>query len=308
MRKVLLLKSLEDFYDMDYTGDRESINPLSMALTKKFLPKWSDSTLKNEIISRFHCLPCLRLRLTVQCEQGSDIVNALSLHVKQYDLEREYWKDKVINEDELNGIAEIFFRSIGYSKIVCRGTDEIEMFIAKLAEDVPLVNEYFKIVEIADEEGLKWYRYHSNPYHSLSKIWGISTEFDGCVLKGEIIDFGRCSMVVMMVEPAIDLRMKGGNSAPIWGNEGRELANQLLINLYHAYNCIHDKLEVIRKKYKELVLEYIDYDRKIDEADDFEEREALDFERRNLFKQAFKEIIGYSIENIDSYLITNKLV
>lgn len=308
MRKVLLLKSLEDLYDMDYTGSREPINPLSMALTKKFLPKWSDSTLKTEIISRFHCLPCLRLLLTVQCEQGSDIVSTLGLQVEQYDLEREYWQGKVIDENELNCMAETFFRSIGYSKIVCRDTDEIEIFIAKLAEDVPLVKEYFEIVDIADEEGLKWYRYHSNPYHSPSKIWEISTEFDGCVLKGEIIDFGRCSMVVMMVEPAIDLRMKGGNSAPIWGNEGQELANQLLIDLYHAYNCIHDKLEVVLKKYKELVSEYADYDRKIDEADDFEEREALDFERRNFFKQAFRKIIGYNIENIDSYLITNKLV
>ena len=308
MRKVLLLKSLEDLYDMDYTGSREPINPLSMALTKKFLLKWSDSTLKTEIISRFHCLPCLRLLLTVQCEQGSDIVSALGLQVEQYDLEREYWQGKVIDENELNCMAETFFRSIGYSKIVCRDTDEIEMFIAKLAEDVSLVNEYFKIVEIADEEGLKWYRYHSNPYHHLNKVWSISVDYGGTMLRGEIINYDKFSVAVMMTSPAVDLRIRDGRSHIIWGNEGKKIAHQLLIDLFHAYQNINENIDAIRENYKELSEEYMNYNRLIDEADDFEEREALEFEKRNLFKQAFRNIIGYNIENIDSYLITNKLV
>lgn len=86
MKKILLLKSLESFYDMDYTGGIEPLNPLSLALTKKFLPKWSDGPLKTEIMNRFHCLPCLRLDLDAQCEQGSDIISALSLQVEEYDL------------------------------------------------------------------------------------------------------------------------------------------------------------------------------------------------------------------------------
>jgi len=307
MKKILLLKSLENFYDMDYTGSQEPINPLSMALTKKFLPKWSDSPLKTQIINKYHCLPCLRMELNVQCEQGSDIVDALNLQVERYDLEREYWKDKVIDEHELNRMTETFFHSIGYLKIVCCGTDEIETFIAKLAEDVPLVNQYFKIVDIAGEE-MRWYRYHSNPYHNPSKIWEISTEYEGVMLKGEIIDYNKSSITVMMTNPAVDLRMRDGRSHLIWGNEGKEIAHQLLIDLFHAYQNINENIDAIRENYKELSEEYMNYNRLIDEADDFEKREALDFERRNFFKQAFRKIIGYNIENIDSYLITNKLV
>ncbi len=308
MKKILLLKSLENFYDMDYTGNQEPINPLSMALTKKFLPKWSDSPLKTEIMNRFLCLPCLRLSLDAQCEQGSDIISALSLQVEEYDSEREYWRGKAIDADELNRMAEIFFRSIGYSKIVCCGTDEIETFIKRLAKDVRLVEDYFKVIEIEDEEGLEWYRYHSNPYHNPNKVWSISVDYGGTMLRGEIIDYDKSSVKVMMTNPAIDLCMRDGRSHLIWGNEGKEIARQLLIDLFHAYQNITENIDVIREKYKKLSVEYANYDRRIDEADDFEEREALEFEKRDLFKQAFKEIIGYNIENIDRYLITNKLI
>ncbi len=308
MKKILLLKSLESFYDMDYTGGIEPLNPLSLALTKKFLPKWSDSPLKTEIMNRFHCLPCLRLGLDAQCEQGSDIISALSLQVEEYDLERGYWRGKAIDADELNSMAETFFRSIGYPKIVCLGTDEIEMFIAKLAEDVSLVNEYFKIVEIADEEELEWYWYHSNPYHNPNRIWSISIDYGGTILRGEIINYDKSSITVMMTNPAVDLRMRDGRSHLIWGNEGKEIAHQLLIDLFHAYQNINDNIDVIREKYKELSEEYVNYERLIDETNDIEKREALEFEKRNFFKQAFREIIGYKVENIESFLITNKLI
>ncbi|MBO5250570.1 MAG: hypothetical protein J6B31_00995 [Bacteroidaceae bacterium] len=308
MKRVILLKSLENSYDMDYIGDALPTNALSIALTKKFLPKWEGSPLKSEIIRKFHCLPCLRLDLVVRCEQHTDIVSEVNLQVEQYDLEREYWKGKTIDSSALNEMAAEYFRSIGYLKTECVGTEEVGQFITKLAEDVPSVDKFFRMVDIADEEELKWYRYHTNPYHNPAKVWKISTEYEGIKLEGEITDFCKSSVTVMMTSPANDLRMRDGRNHLIWGYEGKEIAHQLLTDLFHAYKNIHNNMEAIREKYKALAPEYADYDRKIEKADDFEECEALEFEKRNLFRQAFKSIIGYRVENIDSYLITNKLV
>ena len=308
MKKILLIKSLEDYFDLDYIGGFEQANSLSVAITRTFLPKWGESPLKTLLISRFHHLPSLRLAFEYTFQQRSDILESLALTVVYGDIDHKHDERGMVDLILINDVVKEYFYSIGYLKVDCKGTDEIETFVKRLAKDVPLAEDYFKVIEIDNEEGLEWYRYHSNPYHNPNKVWSISVDYGGTMLRGEIINYDKSSVTVMMTNPAVDLRIRDGRSHIIWGNEGKKIAHQLLIDLFHAYQNINENIDVIREKYKVLSVEYANYDRRIDEADDFEEREALEFEKRNFFKQSFREIIGFSIENMENYFITNKFI
>ena len=147
MKKILLIKSLEDNYDLDYIGGFEQANSLSVAITRTFLPKWGESPLKTLLISRFHHLPLLRLAFEYTFKEGSDILESLALNFVYGDVDHEHDKRELVDLSQINDILKEYFYLIGYSKVDCKGTDEIEAFIKRLAKDVPLVEDYFKLIE-----------------------------------------------------------------------------------------------------------------------------------------------------------------
>lgn len=147
MKKILLIKSLEDNFDLDYIGSFEQANSLSVATTRAFLPKWGESPLKTLLISRFHHLPSLRLAFDYTFKEGSDILESLALNFVYGDVDHEHDKRELVDSSQINDILKEYFYLIGYSKVDCKGTDEIEAFIKRLAKDVPLVEDYFKLIE-----------------------------------------------------------------------------------------------------------------------------------------------------------------
>ena len=147
--KVLLKKSTED---MNWGGDDYdiiSLNPISKALTDCYLPLWSPSPLKALLLKRLGTLKRMYLHLRVDCEKDSSVVKSISLKCGMLDDVERMYDDNKVDWGKIKGCLTEYFLSIGYKSLQCTDDDTIVGFLKRIAQDVPLVKEYFEVIEEA---------------------------------------------------------------------------------------------------------------------------------------------------------------
>ena len=140
--KVLLKKSTED---MNWGGDDYDVitlHPISKALTDCYLPQWSLSPLKALLLKQLGTVKRMYLHLRVDCEKDSSVVKSISLMERMYD-------DNKVDWGKIKGCLTEYFLSIGYKSLQCTDDDTIVGFLKRIAQDVPLVKEYFEVIEEA---------------------------------------------------------------------------------------------------------------------------------------------------------------
>lgn len=124
-----------------------TLKSISKALTECYLPRWSPSPLKDLLYKELRTFRQMYLSLKVDCEKDSPVVKSIVL---QYDLlddwERTYESNKV-DWDKIRECLTEYFLSIGYKSLQCTDNEAIVGFLKRLEKDVPLVEEYFDIIE-----------------------------------------------------------------------------------------------------------------------------------------------------------------
>ena len=71
--KIVIIKSFADDYDSDHLQYDEGINPLSYALTKKFLNK--NGVLFHRLLNQFHLVPNIRIVLQAEHNEANEVVS-----------------------------------------------------------------------------------------------------------------------------------------------------------------------------------------------------------------------------------------
>ncbi len=145
--KVLLRKSTKD---MNWGGDDYDVitlNPISKALTDCYLPQWSPSPLKAMLLKRLGTIKQMYLYLRVDCEKGSPVVKSIALTCSLLDDVERMYDDKKVDWDKIGECLAEYFLNIGYPCIQCTDAEAIVAFLKRMEQDVPLVKEYFEIVE-----------------------------------------------------------------------------------------------------------------------------------------------------------------
>lgn len=145
--KVLLKKSTED---MNWGGDDYdiiSLNPISKALTDRYLPLWSLSPLKALLLKRLGTVKRMYLHLRVDCEKDSSVVKSIFLKCALLDDVERMYDDNKVDWDRIQKCLMEYFQSIGYKNMQCTGDEDIVNFVQRLEQDVPLTKAYFEIVE-----------------------------------------------------------------------------------------------------------------------------------------------------------------
>lgn len=147
--KVLLKKSTED---MNWGGDDYDVitlNPISKALTDCYLPQWSLSPLKALLLKRLGTVKRMYLHLRVDCEKDSSVVKSIFLKCALLDDVERMYDDNKVDWGKIKGCLTEYFLSIGYKSLQCTDDDTIVGFLKRIAQDVPLVKEYFEVIEEA---------------------------------------------------------------------------------------------------------------------------------------------------------------
>lgn len=145
--KAILKKSVEDWFWSGEEWDMLTLKPMSRALTKCYLPRWSPSPLKELLHKELRTFRQMYLSLKVDCEENSPVVKSISLQCDLLDdWERTYDDNKVDWAKVWECLTE-YFLSIGYPCIRCTKDEDMVAFIEKLIEEVPLTKDYFEIVD-----------------------------------------------------------------------------------------------------------------------------------------------------------------
>lgn len=140
MNKVILIKSMRDDYDWDISQSDEQINPLSFAITKMFLRK--DGELFLSLLSKFHLVPNVRLVLHTETNKNNEVVS-LRLLLERKDL----WMDHdFANKEAMQQAVADYFKRVGLTTIYPSSPQEIVTFVRWMAERVPTINYYLKVV------------------------------------------------------------------------------------------------------------------------------------------------------------------
>lgn len=153
--KVILKKRVDNAVYMDMDHDILDINKLSKAITRCYLPRWSPSPLQTSLLKKLGTVKPMFLYLLVECEERSKAVKTVRLTLDiQDDVDR--WAEQVgiVNVDwgSVMECVKEYFQSIGYKGIVCSGDRDVAAFVERLAQDVPLVTEYFETIYHYPEE------------------------------------------------------------------------------------------------------------------------------------------------------------
>ena len=152
---VLLIQCVEDFaYNCD-DYSYVDLTGINTALTAFFMPFWSFTPLKEMLLKRFQRMRRMYMKLDVEYDKRTLLVQSLALKCDLMDGDDRSWKygcREDMNWEGIQACLSDYFRSIGYEKIECKGSEEIIRFIHRLQSDVPLVGEYFKIVPRQDRE------------------------------------------------------------------------------------------------------------------------------------------------------------
>lgn len=147
--KVLLKKSTED---MNWGGDDYDVitlHPISKALTDCYLPQWSLSPLKALLLKQLGTVKRMYLHLRVDCEKDCSVVKSISLKCGMLDDVERMYDDNKVDWGKIKGCLTEYFLSIGYKSLQCTDDDTIVGFLKRIAQDVPLVKEYFEVIEEA---------------------------------------------------------------------------------------------------------------------------------------------------------------
>lgn len=149
--KAILKKSVEDRIWCGEEYDMLTLEPMSKALTKCYLPHFSPSPLKAFLLKKLTTFKQMYLYLKVDCEENSSIVKSISLECGLLgDVERMYDNDKV-DWTKIRDCLTEYFLCLGYPCIRCTNDEDIVNFIQRLEKDVPLAIEYFKVLYKYDE-------------------------------------------------------------------------------------------------------------------------------------------------------------
>lgn len=152
MKKVLLKKEEGDRWLLWENSDLLCVNRLSMELTTTYLyTSWGRPILLGRMLAeKMEAKRKLFLGLNVTCKTSTNIVDSLTLRCDlEDDDEREEEKQGrfKVDWDALYSDLEWYFRFMGYPCIRCTKDEYIVSFIEKLAEEIPLTDSYFEIVE-----------------------------------------------------------------------------------------------------------------------------------------------------------------
>ena len=137
--RVVIIKSIKDNYDCDHHQTDEDINPLSHALTKKFLNK--DGVLFLRLLNQFHLVPNIRIVLKAECNEAKEITS-LRLCIDRKDL---WMTQDISNYDGMMTVMETYFREQGLNTISTSTKEEMISFIGWMREKVPIIDEYLTI-------------------------------------------------------------------------------------------------------------------------------------------------------------------
>ena len=137
--KVVLKKSVKDrFWGAD-DYDMLDLNPINKALTNYYLPYMSPSPLKSFLLKKLTTFKQMYLYLKVDCEENSPVVKSISW-------ERTH-NDNKVDRGKIKGCLTEYFLNIGHKSIQCTTDEEIVCFVQRLEKDVPLVKEYFEVID-----------------------------------------------------------------------------------------------------------------------------------------------------------------
>ena len=145
--KVVLKKSVKDrFWGAD-DYDILHLNPMNKALTNYYLPYLSPSPLKSFLLKKLTTFKQMYLYLKVDCEENSPVVKSISLECNLLDDWERTHNDNKVDRGKIKGCLTEYFLNIGHKSIQCTTDEEIVCFVQRLEKDVPLVKEYFEIID-----------------------------------------------------------------------------------------------------------------------------------------------------------------
>ena len=117
----------------------KTINPLSYALTKKFLNK--DGVLFHRLLNQFHLVPNIRIVLIAEQNKAKD-VTSLRLYIDRKDL----WMAQDINNYEgMMAVMEAYFTEQGLNTTSPSTKEEMITFLTWISERLPIIDDYITI-------------------------------------------------------------------------------------------------------------------------------------------------------------------
>lgn len=137
--KIVIIKSFADDYDCDLLQTDEDINPLSYALTKKFLNK--DGVLFQRLLNQFHLVPNIRIVLMAEQNEAKEVVS-LRLYIDRKDL---WMTQKIRNYDGMMAVMEAYFKEQGLNTTRPSTQEDMSAFLAWMRERLPIIDEYITI-------------------------------------------------------------------------------------------------------------------------------------------------------------------
>ena len=137
--KIVIRKSIRDDYDCDMLQSEQDINPLSYALTKKFLNK--DGVLFQRLLNQFHLVLNIRIVLMAEQNEAKEVVS-LRLYIDRKDL---WMAQEISNYDDMMAVMEAYFIEQGLNTIFPSTKKEMISFLAWMRERLPIIDEYLTI-------------------------------------------------------------------------------------------------------------------------------------------------------------------
>ncbi|MBR1550843.1 MAG: hypothetical protein IJ632_00815 [Muribaculaceae bacterium] len=137
--RIVIIKSIQDNYDCDHLQSDEDINPLSYALTKKFLNK--NGVLFQRLMNQFHLVPNIRIVLKAEQNEAKEVVS-LHLYIDRKDL---WMAQEISNYDGMMTIMEAYFKEQGLNTIHPSTQEDMSTFLAWMRNKLPVIDEYITI-------------------------------------------------------------------------------------------------------------------------------------------------------------------
>ncbi len=140
--------------DINMGGDMYEqiiVNKTSYELTRKHLPRFDVSPLKQMFLKDLTTIPKLRLYLFVRTKEGGNLVTRIGIGSTiedSVDRDTPRMREQADKPDVEKSIEE-YFVSIGYPSTSCTANAEIVEFVKRLHEDIPITKNYLKL---SDEE------------------------------------------------------------------------------------------------------------------------------------------------------------
>ena len=107
----------------------------------------SPSPLKSFLLKKLLTFKQMYLYLKVDCEENSPVVKSISLECNLLDDWERTHNDNKVDRGKIKGCLTEYFLNIGHKNIQCTTDEEIVCFVQRLEKDVPLVKEYFGIID-----------------------------------------------------------------------------------------------------------------------------------------------------------------